>query len=123
MDNVQEKWQRPIQIDGVAVAFGVSNAVDYLPAWKELPEDFRHEKGAAKKWLHIVDDLFFYGAKDIRCTIKDATISQTDILRHIRMLLQSFELSHEHKTSGVAYLLSLWCDDITYTALPVNHDQ
>ena len=112
-----ELWIRPAKLNNIDMAFGPSGNLIYLyiPKWEEIPEDFRHERGNAKKWISIVDDLFFSGAKNIRCTIKDATISQSDIIRHVGMLLSSFDLRHEHKTSGVAYLLSLWCDDITYT--------
>lgn len=114
-----ERWLRPMKIDNKDVVFGpIGKIEEYMPKWTELPEDFRRERGDAKKWINIVDDLFFYGAKDIRCTVKDPTIEQRDIIRHISMLLSSFEPSHEHKTSAVAYLLSLWCDDITYTTTP-----
>jgi len=118
MDN--ERWQRPAKLENTDVAFGPSGTIidTYMPKWTELPDEFRLEIGAARKWTDIVDDLFFRGAKDIRCVIKDPTIEQRDIIRHISMLLHSFEPAHEHKTAGVAYLLSLWCDDITYTVMP-----
>ena len=123
--NVNEKWLRPMNVDKMDVAFGPKGGriEDYLPKWKELPEDFRNERGEAKKWVHIIDEFFFYGATQIRCEIKDPSVSQSDILRHINMLLNSFELSHEHKTSGVAYLLSLWCTDVTYELRPPRDPQ
>lgn len=115
-----DRWKRPMKLESTDVVFGLTGTIidTYMPKWTDLPEDFRRERGAAKKWTNIVDDLFFHGAKDIRCTVKDPTIEQRDIIKHIAMLLQSFEPSHEHKTAGVAYLLSLWCDDMTYTIPP-----
>jgi hypothetical protein len=115
----EEKWLRPQKIKNIDTMFGIIDTVIdiYLPKWTELPMDFRREIGEAKKWINIVDDLFFCGARNIRCVVKDPTIDQVDIMRHVSMLLHSFEPSHEHKTAGVAYLLSLWCTDITYTRM------
>jgi len=111
------KWQRPAtSVTPIDTLFGPTrHDIDmYMPQWTEIPEDFRYEKGEAKKWIRIVDDLFFYGAMNITFHVKDPTVDQRQILRHVKMLLTSFDLSHEHKTSGVAYLLSLWCTDVTY---------
>jgi len=113
-----DKWKRPQKIESVNMVFGTVIET-YMPKWTDLPEDFRRERGIeVQKWGRIVDDLFFRGATNIRCIVKDPTIDQKDIMRHIAVLLHSFEPSHEHKTAGVAYLLSLWCHDMTYTVLP-----
>ena len=39
-------------------------------------------------------------------------ISLSLALRHLGACLSSWEPKHEHKTAGVAYLMSLWFEDL-----------
>jgi hypothetical protein len=39
-------------------------------------------------------------------------------LRHIQAIMRSYQPKHEHKEAAVAYLLSQWFDDVTWTPKP-----
>lgn len=82
-----------------------------LPAWKDLSEDFQRGRGDARQWHDIVSTLFFKGGKlaDFGLTPKDG-VDITKAIRAIRVCLGSWEPKHEHKTAGVAYMLSEWFD-------------
>ena len=79
-----------------------------LPAWDDIPKDFwRH----GNEWAEIVSRMFFEGGSlaDFGITPK-AGVDLKAAMRAIRVCLGSFEPKHEHKTAGVAYMLSEWFD-------------
>lgn len=103
----------PIQeISDVMLVFP-TDVSKLLPPWDDIPEDFKRERGDAKKWIALVNTWFFSGLKNLRLAPKDG-VDQNKALRHVKACLGSFEPPHEHKTAGVAYLLSQWFDDATW---------
>jgi hypothetical protein len=116
METTQNKWSKPntdvAGIGALDIAFGV-NALKYMPTWEEIPEDFQREYGEAKKWVNIVDDWFFNGIKITSCVMKEG-IDRNTAMRQIQIIIGSFEPRHEHKTSAVAYLMSLWFGKFEY---------
>ena len=107
------QWNTPKEVTPVDMAFGPKNLKEYLPAMSEMPEDFQRERGEAKKWVTIVDDWFFSGIHNLVATPK-VGIDQNVALRHLKTIMSSYEPSHEHKTAGVAWLMSLWFDVFEY---------
>lgn len=108
------KWNTPQVVTMMDIGFGPKKLSEYLPAWEEIPQEFKDERVEVKKWIKLVDDIFFSGIKNEVLTPKEG-IDKSIALRHMSMLLHSFEPSHEHKTAGVAYLMSLWFrDDFGY---------
>lgn len=109
------KWNTPQVLTVMDVGFGPKEGIEkYLPEYNDIPEDFIRERGESKKWTQLVNDIFFSGIQNEVLTPKEG-ISKILALRHMRMLLHSFDLSHEHKIAGVAYLMSLWFrDDFGY---------
>lgn len=107
------KWSTPKEVTDLDMGFGPRILKEYLPEMSEIPEDFRRERGEAKKWTNIVDDWFFSGIQKLVLKPK-AGIYGNKAFRHLTVVMSSREPSHEHKTAGVGYLMSLWFDDIQY---------
>lgn len=99
----------PLPVSGRDLAFPTSVA-KHLPPWDSIPDEF---KGLSGKWNQLVTDWFFLGIKLVKVDPKPG-IDAEAALRHIKYCLGSFEPKHEHKEAGVAYLLSLWFEDIQY---------
>lgn len=83
------------------------------PPYKEIPQEFRDGR---TEWNALVNDWFFRGLKELKSQPK-ADIDRADALGHLRAILASFDLSHEHKEAAVAYLLSLWFENPEWVAM------
>lgn len=103
-----KKW-KPIEVNGIDAAFG-GNMKKLLPAWNEIPEEFKHRRN---KWVDVVGDWFFCGLKNCRWTPKEG-IDTGRALAHIKAIMASWEPKHEHKEAGCAYLLSEFFEDVKY---------
>jgi hypothetical protein len=113
--NTIGKWDKPVELPGLDVAFGPKNGIaSILPAWEEIPEDFREERGEAKKWIEKIDDMFFKGV-GIKVIVMKPGVERNTAMRQLQCILHSFEPKHEHKTAGAAYLMSLWFEKFEYT--------
>jgi len=83
-----------------------------LPPYSEIPEEFKcHNRPT--KWNTFFNDMFFNGISNLRLAPKEG-IDGGKALRRIRAIAASFEPKHEHKESGIAYLMSQWFDDVKY---------
>lgn len=108
-------WSKPKPVIDLEVGMGAENMSMLLPQMSEIPEEFKgfYGRAEAKKWVSVVDDLFFRGAKKIKIVPKEG-IDQVLAMRHLKAILHSWEPDHNHKVAGVAYLMSLWFDDFQY---------
>lgn len=108
-------WSKPVAVSDLDVGMGARDMCVLLPQMKDIPEDFKSffGRGEANKWVKIVDDMFFRGVKKIEIMPKEG-VNSVIAMRHLKAILHSWESSHEHKTAGVAYLMSLWFDDFKY---------
>lgn len=104
------KWAQPSQVSTLNTAFGTLRGL--LPAMHEIPEDFR-DMNARTKWHRMQAQWMFNGLKGDRWTAKPGVDGPT-ALRHLATIQRSFEPKHEHKVAAVAWLASLWFDDVTY---------
>lgn len=86
---------------------------DLMPPYKEIPDEFKNPFGK-NKWCNFVSDWFFCGIKDVVIIPKEG-INKSEAMRHLAEILSSYEPKHEHKEAAVAYLASLWFNDVTYT--------
>ena len=111
------KWSIPKEVNNLDLGFGPNNLNAYLPTWEEIPQEFKTSdmrgRGEAAKWVKIVDDWFFSGLQNL-VAIPKAGIDKNIAMRHIVTILHSFDPPHEHKTAGVAWLLSQWFDVFDY---------
>lgn len=113
------KWSQPVVLADIDVSLGSGRELmeKVLPAWEEIPEDFKAYggigKGEARKWLGVVDDIFFSGV-EMKVIVMKPGVDRKTVMRHMQCILYSYEPQHEHKTAGVAYLMSLWFEKFDY---------
>lgn len=85
------------------LAFG-GRMKDLLPEYSTLPGNFR---SGNDPFTPLVNKWFFSGLEKKALKVKEG-IDESDAWRHMKAIMGSFEPSHEHKTAGVAYLMSQW---------------
>ena len=103
------KGPGPIVIDDATMAFPVS--ISYLmPAWEDIPAEFRNFNDRQNKWLRFQRDWFFTGITKQKVVMRDG-FSEADAFRHLAAIQRSYEPKHQHKEAAIAYLASLWFVD------------
>lgn len=99
------------EVDTLSIVMGGGREVmKYLSPYKDIPKDFRRQR---TKWNKVASHWFFHGIQGAQWTPKPG-VDTKKALRALAAILRSFEPSHEHKEAGVAYLMSLWFDDVVY---------
>jgi len=83
--------------------WSVLNAV---PRLHEIPPTF---KDPTNRWVLFVNEWFFRGVSMTRLVEKGG-IDRGLALNHLRFVMASWDLKHEHKEAAVAFLLSQWFD-------------
>ncbi len=100
------KFDKPTKLDDIDVAFPA--AIKHLmPNQEDIPDDFKRFNG--NEFVKLSDEWFFEGLDSKKLIAKDG-IDKNEALRHLKCIQGSFEPKHEHKSSSVAYLMSLWFD-------------
>lgn len=105
-------FAEPTEVNDLRIAFPASVS-DLMPEYDDIPAEFRDDAMARGKWCRFQSDWFFGGLKDLDVTPKPG-IDTKAALRHLKAIQGSFEPQHEHKAAAVAYLASLWFDDVKY---------
>lgn len=100
------------EVDGLAMAFG-GEMKTLLPPYDTIPDEFKRFR-LSNKWIKFQTDWFFSGFTDLDIKPK-AGVDKDKAMRHLAAIQHSWEPPHEHKSAAVAYLASLWFDDVTYT--------
>lgn len=96
---------KPTKISDIEQAFPAR--VDHLlPPWDSIPKEFKN-LNSTNRWVRVVKTWFFHGY-DATKLVPVEGIDKNEALTHLKTCLRSWQPSHEHKTAGVAYLLSLW---------------
>lgn len=101
----------PKEVSNLEVVFPGNAMQELLPPYDEIPEEFKESDGT--KWNVLFTKWFYHGVENLELFPKEG-VDPNMAMRHIKACMGSFEPSQEHKESGVAYLLSLWFDDIKY---------
>ncbi|QNM95443.1 hypothetical protein [Chitinimonas koreensis] len=88
-------------------AFGTDRL---LPAWENIPEDFRSGRNVYKDIL----EALFFGHSMPPGRLKfllgfDDDAAPSDLNTCVRAHLKSWAPKHEHKMAGIAYMMSLVC--------------
>ena len=99
----------PKDVNDVMEAFPSRVVGEYLPEWKDIPKEFQ---GRSTKWNTLGARWFFEGLPEGTEFVPKEGIVVEKALRHLKVCLGSFEPGHEHKDAGVAYLMSLWFEDV-----------
>src|SRR5580704_11065350 len=100
---------KPQKIDTATLAFPTAVEGTLLPAWADIPDEFRGDRGRSNPWCSVVMEWFNNGLNPVRFKAKDG-IDSNDAWRHLGACLKSRQPKHEHKVAGVAYLMSQWFD-------------
>jgi hypothetical protein len=104
---------KKINYDKPSVINTSIDALEYMPKYKDIPEEFMGFYNN-NKWNKVVTDWFFTGIENIRWSAKPG-IDINLAIRQLRYIMSSWSPKHEHKEAAVAYLMSLWFDDVSYT--------
>lgn len=110
----------PQEIDEVTLAYP-ANVQHLMPEYNSIPEEFRNmnynhrcdDPSKADFWLRFQSDWMFTGLKVIKTDLKEG-IDGDKAWRHLSAIQGSYEPKHEHKMAAVAYLASLWFNNIEY---------
>lgn len=107
----QVDWSKPQVINDVTLAFP-AHAYPLMPLYEAIPEEFK-DFNRDNKWTKFQSDWFYGGLADIDVDPKPGVDPQV-ALRHLKAIQGSYEPKHEHKVAAVAYLASLWFNEIKY---------
>lgn len=103
------EWDKPKKIDQVDFAFPADVIGRFLPLEKDIPEEYSKNYHPMVK---IVNRLFFHGLPKETVFHGREGVDGEMAFRQIHACLKSFQPKHEHKISGVAYLLDLFFEKI-----------
>lgn len=113
------RWTKPKSISQVQLVFPANIVGEYLPLMEEIPAEFK-DWNKNNHWVKQVTTWFFFGVDLAKSKVKfKSTFTEEDqknAWRHLSACLNSFEPKHEHKEAGVAYLLSLWFDELEFVS-------
>jgi hypothetical protein len=104
-------WSKPIPVTDLDIIFAANVVGKFLPAWDELPPEYRADWHRNTGSFGVIERWFFHGLPGVEF-IPKAGIDLRDALRQIRTCLGSFEPSHENKIAGCAYLLDQFFERI-----------
>jgi len=79
-----------------------------IPEMEAIPEEFFYG-GQGNPYVQRTIEWFYQGTDKSRFRAKEGIDAGT-AFGHLGALLASFDLKHEHKIAGVAYLMSQWFD-------------
>ena len=99
-------FEQPTPVDQVDLAFG-GKMDKLMPSQASIPDEFKNFN-SRNVWVEWQSDWFFNGLK--QNPTPKVGVDLNAAMRHLRAIQASFEPKHEHKTSAVAYLASLWFD-------------
>ncbi len=80
-----------------------------LPAFKDIPPEFK--RVGASQWERVADRWFARGLRGVELIPKEG-VDVMKALRHLATIMGSYEPKHEHKIAAIAYLMSLWFEDV-----------
>ena len=107
------RWDRPSKVSRAESVFGGGGRLhELMPTQEEIPAVFKKHWGTGTKWNEIQARWFFEGLpENTRFIMKDG-IDKYEAIDHLKAIQSSFEPKHEHKEAAVAWLMSLWFEDI-----------
>jgi hypothetical protein len=79
-----------------------------MPKWDAIPEEF---KDGHNPWVQFQEDWFSRGLME-PVFIQKPDVNQRDAFRHLGAIQGSYWPAHEYKTAAVAYLASLWFEEV-----------
>lgn len=105
-------WSKPVEMSQVDLAFPANAIGNFLPPEEDIPEEFiknRYEN----KWAKQAEKWFFHGFDPSKSTVElNEGVDGQKAFKQLHACLGSFQPKHEHKISGVAYLMSLFFKEL-----------
>lgn len=98
----------PIKVDNLRLAFPTGVA-DLMPDYQSIPEEFK--RWPARTWGGKLFSQLFYSGGSVAHLVAKPGIDRNDAIRHIRVIMGSFEPKHEHKEAACAYLFHEWFEE------------
>lgn len=88
----------------------VCGNIGHLPAWDDIPEEFRKRWHQGNAYCDFISQWFYsgLGPEDLARLTPREGVDRTKALAAVKAIIGSFEPQHEHKTAGAGYLLSEW---------------
>jgi hypothetical protein len=102
-------WSKPQDVNDLDIAFG-GRAAALMPLMAEIPKCY-NAFPPKRPSVKFAQAWFYKGIDKPKFTPRDG-IDTTKALRHIKACLGSFELKHEHKMAGVAFLLDQFFEQV-----------
>lgn len=99
---------KPMPVSEVELAFG--GRPELLPVWDSIPSEFKDHFGT--RWNRLFNQWFYKGLPAGVRWIPKPGIDVRAALNHIQAVMCSWDPKHEHKEAAVAFLLSLWFEDV-----------
>ena len=108
----EHAWDKPIEVDDVTLAFPADVMNTLMPPHDECEAALDAMPDRGEKWRDVQRTWFFNGLNTKTTFMLRDGIDGKLMMRHLGAIQGSFEPKHEHKEAAVAYLLSLWCEDV-----------
>jgi hypothetical protein len=102
-------WSKPIPVTKPETVFG-GDIEKLMPAMADIPDEFYR---SSNEWVKIQSHWFYKGLPGTTVVKPKEGINTKEAFDHLSAIQSSFEPKHEHKMAGIAYLMSLWFDEIS----------
>jgi hypothetical protein len=103
-------FSKPTKIDDATRAYP-ANVKHLMPTYEEIPKEFKNFNTRGG-WVSWQMKWFFEGLKKEEVPNAKEGIDCNEAMRHLAAIQGSFEPKHEHKAAAVAYLASLWFEEV-----------
>lgn len=85
----------------------VSRTMDHMPEMVDIPSEFKTRGSRAHPYVELVEQWFFSGIQLIRTVPKEG-VDRAKAMKHLRLIIGSWDTSHEHKIAATAFLIFDW---------------
>lgn len=107
------------EVTDVQMAFP-GDALDYMPAWEKIPDEFKTD---SNEWVKFAHTWFRHGLSTTWTGMLPAEgFDPSKAHRQLTAIINSYAPKHEHKIACVAYLASCWFVWITYCQTGIHSD-
>ena len=107
-EKTKSHWDTPCPVTDITMAFGRCFP-NLLPIYDQIPKEFKNKNNPWRKWQ---TEWFLKGLSKDQIPKPKEGIDINLAIRHLQTIQMSWKSQHEHKMAGVAYLASLWFEEL-----------